>query len=458
MSVPQVNINVINNANILQDISTGTALIIGTASWGPVNELGEYTGASEINELYRSGNLVDAVNFGVLGGLKNLKVYRIAADDKAKATYTFKSTAADRITISGKYYGTYGNNIQVTIEEITTGALRILISDGLITEIFDNSGAGYTSNTAIVSAINDTTTGSTLVDATLVNGDVLVDEYVATSLTGGDDGTTNIVNNDYVTVINSLIEEDYDFLLTPDFTTDALQQTIATIIENREINYKRPSVYIVGIDSEEAYATTSARTATTNRGRLIIVTPGTIRYNDTSYSSNVAGAPFYAGLLAVKEYGDSLTRDNFGLTTYVNYTANTRYYTASQESNLVDAGFTVINKIGNYNGIVKAVTRIVSSTSSFGEQSVRIATDYLVNNLYNILNPFVGERNTSTKRAQIKSLVDGFMDDSVSNQYINNYSSEVIESSATIVTVNLNVIPVFPINTIQGNVTLTLSI
>jgi hypothetical protein len=460
MSVPNVNINVINNI-VLRDDATGTALIIGTASWGPTNKMYEYVGSGEINTLYKSGNLVDSSNFGVLGGLQNIKVYRIATDDKEKATYSFQSSAVNRITINGKYHGTYGNNIQVTIEEITAGYLRVLISDGLKTEIFDNEGEGYTSNSDIVDAINDTTTGSNLVDAVLDNDDVLVDDYTATSLAGGDDGDSGLVANDYVSAVNSLIEEDYDYLLTPDVTEDATHRSIAVIIESREINYKRPSIYIVGADTNESYATTLARTATTNRGRLFFYGPGTIRYSDTSYSGNVAGAPYLAGLLSVKQKGDSLTHDSFGLDFYVSYTDSetyTKYYTKSQELALVNAGFCVANKIGSYDGIVRAVTRITDTTNSFYEQSVRIASDYIVNNLYDILNPFLGERNTATKRAQIKSLVDDFMDDAVSDEAIVSYESEVVFSSATVVTVNLTVVPVFPINTINGNVTLSLSI
>jgi len=458
MAIPSVKINVINNANILQEQATGTALFIGMADWGNVNTLETYTGASEINALYKSGNLVDAVNFGVIGGLKTIKVYRIAGTDKAKSTITLQGgSSVDSIKLDGKYYGTYGNNIQVKVEEVTTGHVKVIISDGLISEVFDNAGIGYATNQDIVDAINDSKKGSTLVDASLISNDNIVNVITATSLTGGNNGTT-LDANDYLNVINSNIEEPYDFLLTPDFTTDGTQQTIATIMESRETNYDLQSIYFAGIEKDEDVTTTLNRTSTTNRGRLVIVTPGTVVYSGKTYSSNVASAPFAAGLAATKNLGDSLTRDSFGLDTYYNYSSGIKYYSTSQVENLESNGFFVVNRIGNYNGIIHGITKISNPTSSFSELSIRLATDYIKNNLLYILNPFVGKRNTDQKRSQIKSMVDNFLDSGVSNQYINSYASEVVDTSATKVNVNLNIVPVFPINTIEGTVTLSLSI
>lgn len=441
---PGVNINTVITTRLLQDINNGSAFIIATADWGAENSFIEYEGASEITDNFKSGALVTAANLFVEGGGREIKVYRFSPTDANKSTKNFVSGATDVLQIDAKYEGTYGNNIWVVIEDVN-GARKLTISDDRIREIYDNDGVGYSTNADIVSAIN---ASSVLVTATQLVA-TLVDTVSKTFLVGGDNGTTIALSN-ITSIINTYMDKEYDFLLVPEITADVNQASIAVLMNNRAATYKEFSIYVTGISLNEAYSATISRTATTIDGRMILLAPGTYVYDATNYSG-AYGACYYAGLLAKQQLGVSLTHATFALEKFVNASTSLKHYTPSQVENLIEAGFTVINKIGNYIGVIRAVTKINDNTSPLFEQVVMKEIDYLKINLYNLLNPFVGQPNTSQKRLEIQAVVDSSMNNAKQNNIITDYQSEVLLDGVDKVKVNLNVTPTYPINTITVN-------
>ena len=445
---PGIDIQTTVKTSLLQENSSGSAFIIATANWGTENTLQSYEGASAITSLYKSGALPISANMYVAGKGRTINIYRFVPDDATTSNLTLAGAVGDGIDLTAKYKGSYGNNIWVKVEAVDSNR-KITISDDKNIEIYDNGGEGYSSNDDITSIINE--------QSKFVAAETSTSSLVAVAskslLTGGDNGTA-ITTSDVQTIIDEKFDLSYDVLLVPELTDDTTHNTIGNLMETRETENKEYSIFISGIDKDEAYATTIARTATTSQGRLIRLAPGTFEYDDTKYSGGY-GACYYAGLYLSQEIAESPTHKPFGLTKYINGSNETVNYNNTQVNNLIALGFTVINKVGNYQAPIRAVTSINDLSSPFFEQSIRRSIDTIKSNLITNLNPFIGQKNTNFKRVQMKGVIDSYLNRSVSDTILNSYESEVLDTDVpTEVAVNLILSPVYPINDISINLTI----
>jgi len=446
---PGIDIQTTIKTSLLQANSTGSAFLIATASWGTENTLKTYEGSSAISGLFKTGALPVAANMFVAGKGRTIKTYRFVPDNATAATLELDGASGTGITLTGKYEGSYGNTIWAKVEAIDSSKRKLTISDDKKIEIYDNNGEGYDDNDDIVAKI---TSDSTLVTAVATTSS-LVAVASKTLLTTGSDGSA-ISLSDVETILDEQFDLSYDVLLVPELTDDTTHSTIGNLMETREDVNKEFSVFISGIDEDEAYATTIARTASTIQGRLIRLAPGTYSYGDEEYSGGY-GACYYAGLYLSQPLAESPTHKPFNLTKYINASNETVNYTAFQVENLIEAGFTVINKVGNYQAPIRAVTTISDLTNPFFEQSIRRSIDSIKTSLLNNLNPFIGQKNTDFKRVQMKGVIDSILNRNVFDAVLNSYESEVLDTdSPTEVAVNLILSPVYPINDITINLTI----
>lgn len=445
---PGITIQTTIQTSLLQVDNSGTAFLIATANWGTENTLQTYIGASAISTLFKTGALPVAANIFVAGKGRTINTYRFVPNDAIASTQTLAGSTGDAIDLTGKYKGTYGNSIWTKVEAIGSNR-KLTISDDKSVEIYDNNGNGYSSNADLVSDINE---NSSLVTA-VVSTTNLVAVVSKTLMTGGDNGAA-ITSADIQTIIEDKFDLSYDVLLVPELTDDTSQGVIANLMETRENDYNEFSIFVSGIDKDEAYSTTIGRTTSTLTGRLIRMAPGTCIYNDVSYSGGYT-ACYYAGLLLSLEPGESATHKPFNLQTYINYANLKENYNQAEVSNLIANGFTVINKLGNIKAPIRAVTSISDITNPFFEQSIRRSIDLIKSNLINLLNPFIGQKNTAFKRIQMKGVIDSYLNRSVDDTIISEYESEVLDTDVpTEVSVNLILTPVYPINQITINLTI----
>lgn len=446
---PGIDIQTTIKTSLLQNNSSGSAFIIATANWGTENTLETYEGGSIISSVFKTGALPVASNMFVAGRGRTISTYRFVPDDAVASTTTLAGASGDALDLTGKYKGTYGNNVWVKVEAVDTTKRKVTISDDKKIEVYDNDGAGYSDNEDIETDIN---ASSTLVTAVEGAG-TLVAVASKTLLTGGDNGT-GITVSDVQDIIDAQFDLSYDALLVPEITSDSDQGLIANQMELRESTYKEYSVYFTGITKDEAYATTIARTASTTVGRMVILAPGTYEYNDVQYSG-AYGACYYAGLYLTNPLAEALTNKPFNLTKYINGSNETVNYNNAQVQNLLDLGFTVINKVGNIQAPIRAVTKITDTTSPFFEQSIRRSIDVIQRNLVDNLNPFIGQKNTSLKRVQMEGVINSYLNRQVQDEVLNSYQSEVVNTTTpTEVSVNLILNPVYPINNIIVNLTI----
>lgn len=444
---PSVDIRTNITTKLLSTENDGSTFLIAENTWGPENQFLEYEGSSEVAKDFKSGTLVDTANAFVIGGGKDIKVYRFTPNNAVNASLDLLSGITTCISLEAKYAGTYGNSIACSVESIGSN-VRVIITDSITKEVYDNDGAGLSSNSDIVTTLSS----STLVTATLVDNNTLIDTLDSTFLASGANGTS-ITISDVISIVNEYIDRDYKILLVPEITANSSQSLLAARMEARANDYKIFSVFVTGISASESYSTTIARTATSNEGRLIIVVPGSFELGGTLYNGSY-GAAVYAGMLSKQQLGVSLTHKTYPMQNYINYTTDKINYTKSQVENLIQGGFTVINKVGNYVGVERAVTKITDNTSPLFEQVVLFEIDYVKTNLYNILNPFIGQPNTVQKREEIKGIIKTFMNRTIIDKIINGYEVEVLLQSVDTVVINLQVEPTYPINTILVNLTI----
>ena len=193
------------------DVST---FIVGVASWGPINTVET---ASNIITLINSVGyaIKDNLNSIALNGeallqsTNTLYYTRIADSNAAAATATFQDSEAtpeDTITVSGKWKGTFGNSLSISIADGDTAGTKLLTVqrinlDGTVdtVETFDN--LTKTGENSYEERINDK---SDYIVVTDISANSNQPNNLSKLLTGGNDGASNITPSDYIgTVIGN---------------------------------------------------------------------------------------------------------------------------------------------------------------------------------------------------------------------------------------------------------------
>ena len=436
---------VITTENILNILSSpqgdGITAMICSANWGPVDEVKSLASLSDFKKNY--GTHVSGVTgyraakaFFNNGGI--LKVIRVAHTGYAKSSHTFKDgSSVDAIKIEGKYNGTYGDNINITIVE--NGSNRdIYISDGVSNEAYYN----LASNATIISAIN---TGN-LCSASLATGSpALVAAVTATYLTGGNDGTTSLADSDYTTAFdNYLTSENYRYLTIPGKTDNTFQLTMVGKLETRALNEEKYSRYLTGITSGESITTIKARTlggkrATLCAPSLVDTTDSTKTTLDGSYL-----ACALAGKLCALNIGKAGT--NKPLIAEVDTD-----YNKPEQSELLDDGVTVIAKTNDELRCIKDMTRFNDLTSPYKLGVITDEVDYSRSKYEEYLRNQLGEPNTAENRISIANNLDIISSTLISGGIIEdaNDATVVIGASADTITATVTILPVYSIDYIN---------
>lgn len=163
------------------------------------------------------------------------------------ATHTGDSgAAAPTLVVNGKTDGSYTDTIKAQVAAATSGASDefnfYVVDDGLIVETWPNVSMDPTHDRYIVSIVNNTTTGSSLVavvDQNSTAADPRPAVGLSAFLTGGDDGLGSLSDNDFVgsdagptgmRVLDSL--QDLTLLLVPGRATSAVHNAMITYCES----------------------------------------------------------------------------------------------------------------------------------------------------------------------------------------------------------------------------------
>jgi phage tail sheath protein FI len=177
--------------------AANVAILVAQFQRGPVDLSLPLGSIGEFHEVYGKSSFSGNVQ------LKNkkfgaLRIIRAIASDAAKATLTIDS----KIKFDAKYFGAYGDSIEVTVAAGSSIGSKYTIQDTsadavLPVEIYDDI--------VIADIVAATFAGSRLVDATVLSTAAEPTPQAATPLAGGSDGS--IVDTDYEAAIVYAEEE-----------------------------------------------------------------------------------------------------------------------------------------------------------------------------------------------------------------------------------------------------------
>ena len=434
------------------------AAMLGTSTWGPINEMKVISNLSEFVNSFgddKTGNGITGVKGADLffrnGGV--LKFVRLDDGAADYSDYSALVTATPSITFRGIYKGTYGNNIAITItaNETTAANRDIQITDGNILEIFNNNGAGYATNTAIVEAIEG---NSSLVSVTLESGQgaTIVDAITKTYLTGGADGEVGLASADYVDALNNILyTEDFNFLLIPGVHNDAIHSTIVGLLDSRATSEKKYARYITGVDVDETIATALARTASGKR--LSVVFPNVKYTHRVDNVSEVYDGSYlacaYAGVLCKIGVGNSGTHKTISVEgVSVLESTGKEYLTKAEQEQLLQGNILPITLISNSIQATRGITRIGDSSSIFFDEVVVDIVDYVRNAVESYTDTTIGLPNTTDRRAIWSGRIDSILASALREEIIQEFQPSILvegESPDTY-TATVSVKPAYSVN------------
>jgi len=411
------------------------AAMIGTSIWGPMNSVQTVSSLSEFVSTFgdESEDGVTGIKGASLffrnGG--TLKFVRIEDGDAEYASAIFQTGATEQLDIAAKYKGTYGNNIKVTITEnsINSGSRDITVTDGQRTESFTNAGQGYDTTTAIIAAINDSTSGSVLIEVSLNSSGTAenVPDADESYLTNGDDGEDGTLTTAISTAYDeNLANEEFNFILLPGISSDAVHSTIVGKLNTRDSTEKLYSRLIAGVALNETISTSSARTASGKR--ITVVSPNVYTTNRDSNETEVLDGSYlacaYAGTLCRIGTQISGTRETLSIDDLsVDTTTGKKYFTKTEQEQLLQAKILPISKIGNALQCVSGITRESSTTSVYFDEVIVDITDFIRASVENYLNNAIGKPNTSARRGVWASGIDSILETAKRNEIIQEYES-----------------------------------
>jgi len=463
--MPKVQVQVNSNLNLIPQGGAATCAMIGTAQWGPIGEVTNITTFNEGLNTFKediagtSLTMIKGLDLAYGNGAGTVQCVRVASASADYSELTLLSGSTSVVTISGAYKGEYGDNIMVTVTANTNNvAYRdVVITDGLVTENYDNNQAGYSTNEALVTDIN---ANSSLVTATTISNVYLISALSQTNLSGGNNGTTGIVQADYTNLLDGVLySEDFNILTVPGVTDDAIQTAIVGKLNTRASNDNAFAVYFSGIAVDETI--TTARARTTAGKRFALVAPNVKYTNRADGTEQTLDGSYlacaYAGVTALgwpELSGTHKTLSVAGLSVLAS--TGKEYYNNGDAESLLTAGIVPITKVSGAIQPIRAVTKHTSTTEVWYEQNIVDIVDYVQNQIIDVLNPFLGQPNLSRVRTVMEKNVDGILDQDKLDEVIAEYLPTVITEGASPDTVNVSITikPTFLVNFI--NVTLTL--
>lgn len=475
---PNVRIDVREAITLQAQAGEGVVAIMGTATWGEKNVVHTLTSFSQALDVFKDDRTGTTDTVSLIKGLDLLfrdgagvvKAVRITDGDDLKASKAFDGdtgTEVGVLTFSGKYQGTYGNNIGITITaNAGTPANRdIEVSDGRILEIYNNSGTGYATNAAAAAAIN---AGSQLVTVAVKVGSEtsnLVDAITQTYLLGGDDGENSLVSSDYTTVFDSILNtEDYDILVIPGGdsleASEAFHATFLGKMNTRATTEDKFAIFVSGIAKDETITTALART--TRGMRFSLVAPNVLYTHRIDGTQIILNGSYlacsYAGGMASRLVHISPTHKILNVEGLnVLESSGKAFYNNGEQEQLLSVGIVPITSISGSIEASRGVTRDSDTTSIFFEQNIVRIVDYVKTQAFDLLNGFIGDPNLERVRKIMAKEVDGLLEQDKLDEVINAYlPTEVsLGSSPDTVLVNMTIKPTFSINFINVVLSLT---
>lgn len=299
---PGVFIRVTNVGEPQQDtVPQGIAAAVFQADWGPLGEVQILESKAAGDALYRSGNLA-CYQEEFRGGCRQVVAYRVGAGGQKASVVLKNELDADAVTITGKYVGTHGNKLAITLEADPNDATKKVFSvyeDGILREQYKFT-AGEDEIDRLIAAIPATS----LITATKVDGatGALKDYTSLEPLLGGQNPT--VTTTDYTNALNAIETKDWNELAV-DSDDPAIHAVVKEYIDRVRAEGKRVRA-TVGEPTSVTLATRLTNAAAFNDYAIKYVANG-FKLADGSIIEGWKAAARIAGMSAAASVTTSLT-------------------------------------------------------------------------------------------------------------------------------------------------------
>lgn len=441
---PDVYINIVQPPLVINGLPTNILGVVGVASWGPANSpviLGDLRAAvmafgSPGNRKY---DLVSALWVSAFQGANNFRAVRVTDGTDVAASVTALTNC---ITFTGKYTGTLGNSIQVSVaagSQATTQKVSVAVP-GFVPEVFDNIGAGLSGNAlwvAIANAINNGTSAARGKSEFIVAsaGVGTTAPAVATySLTGGTDGATTITGT--VLIGQDTIPRKGMYCLRNTgvgvaFLADCDDSTTWSTQVAFGLN---EGVYMV-LTGPAGDSITNAVSAKSTAGidsyAAKLLFGDWVYFNDSINGAVRLISPqgFSAGRLAnLSPEQSSLNKQLYGVVG-TQKTYSNQFYSTAELQTLAQAGIDVLTNpipAGNQFG-ARFGHNSSSNFAIHGDNYTRM-TNFLAYTLNSAMGLFIGRLQSSSPqdktRREVKSTIDNFLETLVGQGMIDSYQTQ----------------------------------
>lgn len=423
--VPDLYVQIVPpQVTLLNGVPTNVLGVVGTATWGPVNAPTIVGSMADYARLFgpiqaRRYDMGTVVAAAVMQGASNFRCVRVTDGTDVAATATVQTNC---LTLTSKYTGTLGNNIQVSIGPGSkASSFKATVGmPGVVSEQFDNiTGSGNALWVNIANAINNGIDGlrgpSQIIVATAGAG-VTAPTTTTYTLASGTDGATTITGT--VLIGQDTIPRKGMYALR---NTGASIGVLADNADNTNWTTQvtfglNEGIYMIdsGPSGEAISAAVSAKsTAGIDSYAMKMMLGDWCYFNDTVNGGVRLISPvgFIAGRLAnLSPEQSSLNKPIYGIVgTQKSY--QNLVYSAAELQSLGQAGIDVItNPVpgGNYFG-----ARFGHNSSSNavvnGDNYTRM-TNYIAYTLNAGMGIYVGQLQSKTVRRNAASTISNFLD------------------------------------------------
>lgn len=325
---------------------------------------------SNAREALKDGDLLAAAEAAWKHGADLIAFVRV--DDATKAAGAITVAAEDIFDLTAKAFGTGGNAVSASVEDIG-GKLFITLTQGELEEQFEIKNGVSNADLAA-----DITKKSQLVDAVAATATAIVAAVPPVSLAGGTGGGA-VTDADWQSAIDTLAVEDINGVVA--VTTEAaIQAKVAThvnTLSNTKNRRERRAFYghAAGASIDDIISVKLG----INSERGVLASPAV-------GADSVQLAAAYAGLWASKEPQDPITYD------YVQVDSIEKRYSADEIEQLLGAGVAVTEFVaGRGYRVVQGITTASGDDLTQVELSVSTLKDVMSRNMREMLeNKHVG--------------------------------------------------------------------
>jgi hypothetical protein len=284
------------------------------AEWGPLKTFVEVTSEAELTAAFGSKAVSttawDTIRMALLGGAKTVLGYRLADGDAAKGTLTLKDTtgagAVDVLRLDTKYESARDFRITTRTNPVDSSKQDVVLYEGttILRTFTFTSGTGGTDNA--VAAINGDTGNKWAVATKLAAGNGILAALTSQPLTGGDNGTAAVVNQDYTDALPFFEARPFNLFTLDGMTDSALQSSVVAWVKRLREEGKGIIAILGGTSVADADPTLgNARSALFNHEGVVNVITSVVMDGVTYTSAQVA--PFIAGLIGGQKLSESIT-------------------------------------------------------------------------------------------------------------------------------------------------------